>query len=121
VYAGGSSGIERIVMRESGQWILGATGGYLIGFVVAAGIVGWLAELGWDRRLIGSIGAMIVGSLVVYGFGSVWLSLALGVDLATGIARGVTPFLLFDALKVVLAAALFPAAWWVVGRRPGER
>lgn len=121
VYAGGTSGLERIVSREAGQWVLGATGGYLVGFVVAAGLVGWLAELGWDRRLIGAIGAMLLGSLVVYVIGTAWLMAATGWDLPTGIARGITPFLLFDALKVVLAAVLFPVAWWVVGRRPGER
>jgi biotin transport system substrate-specific component len=121
VYAGGASGIERIVSRADGEWLLGATGGYLVGFVVAAGLVGWLAEMGWDRRLIGAIGAMVLASLVVYAIGTAWLMAATGWDLATGVARGVTPFLLFDALKVVLAAALFPAAWWVVGRRPGER
>lgn len=121
VYAGGGSGIERFVSRDSGDWVLGATGGYLIGFVFAAGLVGWLAELGWDRRLIGAIGAMVLGSVVVYAIGTAWLMAATGFDLPTGIARGVTPFLLFDALKVLLAAALFPAAWWVVGRRPGEQ
>jgi biotin transport system substrate-specific component len=121
VYAGGTSGVERIVAREAGQWVLGATGGYLVGFVVAAGLVGWLAELGWDRRVIGAIGAMVLGSAVVYVIGTAWLMAATGWDLPTGIARGITPFLLFDALKVVLAAVLFPVAWWVVGRRPGER
>lgn len=122
VYAGGSAGIEKFAAPDAaGQWVLGATGGYLLGFVVAAALVGWLAELGWDRRLLGSIGAMVLGSIVIYALGTAWLMAATGWDLPTGIARGVTPFLLFDALKVLLAAALFPAAWWVVGRRPGER
>jgi biotin transport system substrate-specific component len=119
---GPTDGLERFVMQDdAGRWVLGATGGYLVGFVFAAGLVGWLAELGWDRRLIGAIGAMVLGSLVVYVFGTAWLMAAAGFDLPTGIARGVTPFLLFDGLKVLLAAVLFPAAWWVVGRRPGER
>lgn len=120
-YSGGGSGIESIVSRQEGRWVLGATGGYLVGFVLAAGIVGWLAELGWDRRLIGAIGAMAIGNLVIYAIGAVWLSAAVGVDLGRGLALGVIPFLIVDALKVLLAAALFPAAWWVVGRRPGER
>lgn len=120
-YSGGDSGIESIVSRSEGRWVLGATGGYLVGFVFAAGILGWLAELGWDRRLIGAIGAMAIGNLVIYAIGAVWLSAALGVDLGRGLALGVIPFLIVDALKVLLAAALFPAAWWVVGRRPGER
>jgi biotin transport system substrate-specific component len=122
VYAGGGSGFDYFVDRgPTGGWVLGTTGGYLVGFVLAAGLVGWLAELGWDRRLIGAIGAMVLGSLVIYAVGTAWLMTALGLDLPAGLAAGVTPFLLLDALKVLLAAALFPAAWWVVGRRPGER
>jgi biotin transport system substrate-specific component len=122
VYAGGASGLDRFAaLDETGRWVLGATGGYLIGFAVAAGLVGWLAELGWDRRLLGSIGAMVLGSIVIYVIGVGWLMAALGVDLATGIALGLTPFLIVDALKLVAAAVVFPAAWWVVGRRPGER
>ncbi len=122
VYAGGASGVERFAAQdEAGRWVLGATGGYLIGFVAAAGLVGWLAELGWDRRLIGAIGAMVLGSLVIYVFGTAWLMAATGMDLRTGISRGVAPFLVLDALKVILAAVLFPASWWLVGRRPGER
>jgi biotin transport system substrate-specific component len=120
VYAGGDSGLDSFLRQEGGRWIAGATGGYLIGFVVAAGVVGWLAELGWDRRLIGSIGAMAIGNLVIYLIGAAWLTVALDVDPLTGIALGVTPFLILDALKLVLAAILFPAAWWIVGRRPDE-
>ena len=122
VYApGGPEGLARFASQVDGRWALWPTGGYIIGFVFAAGLVGWLAELGWDRRLIGSIGAMVLGSLVIYAFGAAWLALALGVDLATAVAKGVTPFLAVDALKVVAAAAVFPVAWWIVGRRPGER
>jgi biotin transport system substrate-specific component len=120
VYAGGASGVDAFVQQENGRWIAGATGGYLLGFVVAAGVVGWLAELGWDRRLVGAVGAMAIGNLLIYAIGAGWLSVALGVDPLTGIALGVAPFLILDALKLVLAAVLFPAAWWIVGRRPDE-
>jgi len=120
-YAGGASGVDSFVRQEAGRWMLGPTGGYLVGFVFAAALVGWLAELGWDRRLAGAIGAMILGNLVIYALGAAWLTAALGVDPATGVSLGVTPFLIVDALKLLLAAGLFPAAWWVVGRRPGER
>lgn len=122
VYTPGSTdGLERFVMRSEGAWVLGATGGYLVGFVVAAAVVGWLAELGWDRRLLGAIGAMAIGNLVIYAIGAPWLMAATDSDLPTAVARGVTPFLAVDALKLLLAAAVFPAAWWLVGRRPGER
>jgi biotin transport system substrate-specific component len=122
VYApGGATGIERFVTQDGDRWVLGATGGYLVGFVFAAALVGWLAELGWDRRIIGALGAMALGNVLIYTLGAGWLMVATGMDLATGITKGVTPFLLGDAFKLVAAAVLFPAAWWIVGRRPGER
>ena len=101
--------------------IWGATGGYLIGFVVAGAVVGRLAELGWDRRLGGALGAMLVGSVVIYAIGLPWLKAVTGWTVEETIAKGLTPFLLGDTLKLVLAAVLFPTAWWVVGRRPDDR
>lgn len=102
--------------------ILGVTGGYLIGFVVASALVGRLAELGWDRTILGAIGAMLLGSLVIYAVGVPWLAMtAFGGDLATAFDKGMRTFLLWDAVKLLLAAAAFPAAWWFVGRRPGDR
>jgi biotin transport system substrate-specific component len=64
---------------------------------------------------------MVLANLVVYVSGVAWFMVATGRDLAGALTLGVVPFLLADAIKVVLAAVLFPAAWWVVGRRPGER
>ena len=101
--------------------IWGATGGYLIGFMVAGAVVGRLAELGWDRRIGGALGAMLVGSLIIYAIGVPWLKIVTGWSVEDTIAKGLTPFLLGDTIKLVLAAALFPAAWWVVGRRPDDR
>ena len=104
--------------------LLGATGGYLIGFIVAAAIVGRLAELGWDRNILGAIGAMLIGSV-----GDLRDRRALarrhGRFRATSqeaIAEGLPArSCSWDALKLALAAAAFPAAWWLVGRRPGDR
>lgn len=101
--------------------ILGATGGYLVGFIVAGAIVGKLAELGWDRRLAGSIAAMLVGSLVIYAVGVPWLAVVAGFGPTEAIEKGLAPFLIGDAIKLLAAAAVFPVAWWVVGRRPGDR
>jgi biotin transport system substrate-specific component len=110
-FAEGKSGIATI---------LGATGGYLLGFILAGAVVGRLAELGWDRRLIGAIGAMVVGNVLIYLIGLPWLAAVAHYDLPTTIAKGLTPYLVGDVLKLLLAAAAFPIAWWVVGRRPGE-
>jgi biotin transport system substrate-specific component len=101
--------------------IWGATGGYLIGFIVAGAVVGRLAELGWDRKIGGALGAMVVGSALIYAVGLPWLKVVTGLTVEETIAQGLTPFLIGDAIKIILAAVLFPAAWWVVGRRPDDR
>jgi biotin transport system substrate-specific component len=101
--------------------ILGATGGYLIGFVLAGALVGRLAELGWDRHLLGAVGAMAIGNVVIYVVGLPWLAVVTGQDAAGTIADGLAPFVVGDAVKLLAAAALFPVAWWIVGRNPGER
>ena len=121
VYAQHASGIGTIATVKDGTLVLGTSGGYLLGFIFASAIVGRLAELGWDRRIGGALGAMILGNLVIYAFGLPWLMAATHQDLAWAVDKGLTPFLIGDALKLALAAGLFPAAWWVVGRRPGER
>jgi biotin transport system substrate-specific component len=113
VFANGDHGIARL---------LGASGGYLVGFVVASAVVGRLAELGWDRNLLGSIGAMLIGSLVIYAVGVPWLAFtAFGGDMTVAFQKGMVTFLAWDGIKLVLAAVAFPAAWWFVGRRPGDR
>jgi biotin transport system substrate-specific component len=102
--------------------LLGASGGYLIGFVVATALVGRLAELGWDRTLLGAIGAMLLGSLLIYAIGVPWLAVTtFGGDLGRAFDQGMRAFLLWDVVKLALAAVAFPAAWWLVGRRPGDR
>jgi biotin transport system substrate-specific component len=111
-FAEGKGGIDII-------W--GATGGYLIGFVVAGAVVGRLAELGWDRRLGGSLAAMLIGSVIIYAIGLPWLKLSVGYSWAEAIADGLAPFVLWDAAKLVVAGALFPAAWWLLDRRPDDR
>ncbi len=121
VFADHRQGIAVIGSMKDGQLVLGATGGYLVGFVFAGGLVGRLAELGWDRRVGGALLAMAVGNVVIYLVGVPWLMAATGWDLPTAIARGVAPFLVGDALKLALAAGIFPFAWWVVGRSTDER
>ena len=101
--------------------ISGATGGYLIGFIVAGAVVGRLAELGWDRASAersGRCSSAARSSTRSACRG--WRAVA---DLTPSetIAAGLTPFILWDAVKLAVAAGLFPVAWWVVGRRPDDR
>lgn len=119
----GALGLPILAEGKHGiEWIAGASGGYLVGFILASALVGRLAELGWDRTLAGAIGSMAIGSLVIYAVGVPWLAFAaLHGDLALAWDKGMRTFLLWDAFKLLLAAAAFPPAWWFVGRRPGDR
>jgi len=91
--------------------------GYIVGFLFAAALVGWLAERGWDRTPPRTVVTMVAGNLVIYAFGLPFLMATLDVGLAPGLELGVTPFLAGDALKILLAAGLLPGAWALVGRR----
>jgi biotin transport system substrate-specific component len=115
------SGLSTIVSVSGGAVVLGATGGYLVGFLLAGGLVGRLAELGWDRHIGGSLGAMILGNAAIYVIGVPWLMAATGQNLAWALENGAIPFLIGDAIKLAVAAALLPAGWWLVNRRSQER
>ncbi len=91
-------------------YMLGTTGGYLLGFVVAAYTVGLLAERRWDRSKLTTIAAMIIGNAIIYAFGLIWLGSIVGWDKPI-LAWGMMPFLLGDLAKILIAAALLPAAW----------
>lgn len=98
-------------------YMLGPTGGYLLGCLAAAALVGGLAEHGWDRRPATTALAMILGLMVIYGLGVLWLGGLVGY--ARAIEVGVAPFLLADALKVAIATVLFPTAWRLLRRTEG--
>ena len=93
--------------------VLGATGGYLIGFVIAAYVVGLLAERGLERNVRTSIIPFLVGTLIIYICGVAWLAIVLG-SLSKALAAGFIPFLLGDAIKLAAAAIVLPAAWKLV-------
>ncbi len=99
-------------------YMLGGTGGYLAGFVLAAATCGWLAERGWDRGAVRTAAAMVIGNAIIYVFGLLWLGALLGWDKPI-LAWGLTPFLLGDLTKLALAAAALPLAWRWLGR-PGR-
>jgi biotin transport system substrate-specific component len=107
VFAAHASGWD--VLRFSS-----ATGGYLVGMLVAAGLVGWLADRGWDRKASRSLPTMILGNVVIYAIGATWLAHALGVGAQQAWDLGVKDFLVGDALKILLAAGLLPAGWKLV-------
>lgn len=96
-------------------YMFGPTGGYLLGYVLAAAACGWLAERGWDRRLVTTAGAMLIGNVLIYVPGLLWLGSLFGWDKPI-LEWGLTPFILGDATKLVLAALLLPLAWRLVGK-----
>ncbi|GAA6754885.1 biotin biosynthesis protein BioY [Thermus sp. 2.9] len=114
VFAGGTGGVARI---------LGPTGGFLLAFPLAAGLVGLLVErFGLDRSFFGTLLAMLLGNALLYLVGLPWLGAWLvGVGKFTGmgglLAMGLFPFLPGDLVKAVLAALLLPTAWRCLGRK----
>jgi biotin transport system substrate-specific component len=104
--------------QHSGGWkiVTGATGGYLLSYFVAAAAVGYLAERGWDKKIGSAIGAMLTGNVIIYLVGLPWLSLRLHTGLTKTLTLGLYPFIPGDMIKLYLAAAALPGAWWVVRR-----
>jgi biotin transport system substrate-specific component len=90
--------------------------GYIIGFVVAAAVVGELARRGNDRQVVSTIGLMALGSALVYLCGATWLAHDLNLSTSKAISLGVTPFLIGDAIKAAVAAVVLPATWRLVRR-----
>lgn len=90
---------------------LTVTFGYIVGFIAAAALVGWLAEKGYTTTVARTAGLMALGTIVIYAIGATWLAIALAVSPAIAFDYGIQPFLIGDALKIALAAGLFPIAW----------
>ena len=100
-FAGGAHGLDIVI---------GATGGYFIGFVLAAYVVGLLAERGLERNMRTALIPFLVGTLLIYLCGVSWLAIVLG-SLSKAVVAGLVPFLLGDAIKLLAASLLLPAAW----------
>ena len=94
-------------------YMMSTTGGYLVGFVLAAGAVGFLAERGWDRSPLKTALAMVLGNVLIYVTGLLWLGTIVGWDKPV-LAWGLTPFLAGDAVKIGAAAVLMPLVWRLV-------
>jgi len=95
----------------------GVTFGYVLGFVLAATVVGYLAGRGADRSPLRTAATMALGTALIYAIGVPWLAHAAHVSLAHAWALGARPFFVGDALKVLLAAGLLPSAWMLLRRR----
>ena len=111
VFANSSSGATGI------EYMMGSTGGYLVGFVLATLALGYAARRGWDRNVVMMAIAMFVGSLIIYVPGVMWLAHLYSWENA--FAWGVTPYLIGDAMKLALAARVVPAVWKMVGKVRG--
>lgn len=99
-------------------YMMGGTGGYLVGYVMATLALGVFARLGWDRSFVWMALAMLIGNVLIYVPGLIWLGQLYGWDQPI-LQWGLTPFLIGDALKLALAAAVLPLAWKAVGRARG--
>ena len=106
VFAGGVAGVAKI---------LGPTGGYLVSFLPAAYLVGYLAEKGWDRKVSTTFLAMILGNIIIFSFGALWLAKFVGFNQAFSL--GVLPFLAGDVVKIGLATLALPGAWKLLGEK----
>jgi biotin transport system substrate-specific component len=107
IFAGGTSGLS--VMT-------GMTAGYLVGFIVAAYVIGLLAETGLERSLKTSIIPFLAGTVIIYIFGASWLAIVLG-SLSKALSLGVLPFLIGDTIKLIAAALVLPGAWKLTNPR----
>ena len=96
-------------------YMAGPTGGYLVGFLVAAVFMGWAAERGWDRTLLHTAVAMTIGTVLMFLFGVGWLAVFLG-NLDKALAGGLYPFIAGGIVKIALATVLMPFCWKLLGR-----
>jgi biotin transport system substrate-specific component len=112
VFSSGTSGWEQVS---------GATGGYLVGMLIAAGIAGLLAQRGLDRKVSSAVASMLTGNVVIYVFGLAWLYHELpNATFTSTLQAGLYPFVVGDLVKVYLAGALLPGAWSLVRRVKGR-
>lgn len=131
----GVAGLPIFAEGKSGSLFALTSGGYIVGFVIAALVTGWLARLAWDRQVLRTIVAFLAGTVAIYAIGLPWLYFSLqglgaavwqdilGYDtlLAATIGAGLIPFLIGDALKAIVAGGLLPGAWKLLGRSEKPR
>ena len=109
VFAGSSKEVYGL------SYMLGGTGGYLLGYVFAVVALGIFAQMGWDRSVLTTAFGMLIGNTLIYIPGILWLGVLYGWDKPL-FEWGLTPFLIGDAAKLILASLLLPSIWRMVGR-----
>ncbi len=110
--AAGTLGLPVFSDMSSGLGVIaGPTGGYILGFVAAAGLTGWLAQRSWDRKILGGLISFLAGTCVIFALGMAWLAVSMGLTLELTLQYGLYPFILGGLVKAALAAGLVRLAW----------
>jgi biotin transport system substrate-specific component len=107
IFAGSTHGVEKVI---------GATGGYLVGMLVASFVLGYLADRKADQKFKTSFAALLLGDVVIFAFGLTWLHASLDMTWAATIKAGLTPFILGEALKIAITATSLPLVWRKISR-----
>ena len=108
VFANGGSGLDRIV---------GATGGYLVGMLLTSALLGYLGGRKWDQKFKTALPAMLIGNVLTFALGLLWLNQVTGKDWACTISAGFTPFIIGEFLKIAIAGTSLPIIWQFVQRK----
>jgi len=108
VFADGGQGLDRIV---------GATGGYLVGMLVATFVLGQLARFRLDQKFLTALPSMLIGTVTTFSFGLIWLHQYTGESWSWTFEKGLTPFIIGEILKIAIAGTSLPVIWRVVNRK----
>jgi biotin transport system substrate-specific component len=111
VFADGEHGLDRIV---------GATGGYLVGMLVATFVLGQLARFRLDQKFLTALPSMLVGTIITFSFGLIWLHQYTGQTWSWTFEKGLTPFIVGEVLKIAIAGTSLPALWRFVNRKNSQ-
>lgn len=131
----GVAGLPVFAAGGHGSLLTSTSGGFVVGFIFAAALTGWLAQREWDRKVVGTFLSFAAGTVVLYAFGLPWLYTVLGTFPAASLTQyfgttnllqatitgGVLPFLIGDAAKALLAAAILPASWRLIRRADANK
>lgn len=108
----GLVGLPVFSEAASGAGVLfGASGGYIVGFILSAALTGWLAQRDWDKKYLGAALSFLAGTVVTFAIGLPWLAVALHADLAQTLEWGLYPFIIGGIVKAAIAAAVIPSTW----------